>query len=793
MSTTDSIDPTTAARGAWGGQAIRRGIVGAGCLGLVRLGLTWTPASAAELWPVRLGELDHALLGALAVAAACLVASALASASPRLARVLAVPLVFVTLLGWPAHVPIARLADTIGAEPWHALVALVAAILGAGYLTPGTGARPVPRAALAAGALALIGALSAGPWMARRVERGLPALGGERTVLSLLGDPSLLDVRTENPDRPVRVSTFAAHSLTQFDSGNLPMLETVAPAEVRIVIPRTSPGAVLRLAAGIASDSYVSSERTSVVLDARFENAAPEVARLTTWEGASAQRRTWKRAEIPVGAGGTLVLRSTFDGPPAEAPRAGFGLLEIVRPVEGRRTLASRRAPNVVLVVIDTLRADRLGVYGHERHPSPELDALAGRGTLFGTAYSSASWTWPSTASLLTSLSPPEHGVTDPTSCYVSDGLVTLAEVFQDHGFTTAAFSSNPLVSADKNFDKGFESFREYRWDPASVVLGDASDWLRRMGRYRFFLYLHLIDPHGPYEPDAEFVERFALPVPRRYSESGHKRLVDAVRLSRDVDYAQLERNSEYLSSLYDGEVATADKALGGLFALLEELGLAERTVIAVTSDHGEEFLDHGMMGHGRQVYPESVEVPLILAGPGVPRGARVDVPVENRFLGPTLFGLAGVSPRDNLAGKPDLLDRADLDLRGSEPIFFSSALGWWPGEGARPLFAVRHGALLLIWSAPIPANGDVGARDELAALFDLARDPDTRQNVAADRPGEVERLSGLIEGWLESGARVRPTVFDGGAEVREMLEDLGYLGGAEEPKPTEPAEETHD
>ncbi len=762
------------------GSALARAGLAAGFLALVRLGLCFVPPAPGMRGPARAGDVFFAFELVLAAAAAALVALFSCAATARshvLLRVVAPSLacaaLFAVLLGWPVQLPASMLPDAVVGRWIHALVAGGAALL-ATAIAVGSLVRSTSRPSRRLGLGALVGVASvATAWaVAHRARAELPRIEAEEVVFTLLDSGVTREVILENERGRVAVSSFAANRLTQLDSGTLPLLAMVPPAEVEIRIPPSAPDARLRMALGIAEDSYVSEGRTKVGLSAVFEGVEVLAAELTTWAGAAPQERTWRRAEVPVGAGGTLVLRATFDGPDGEAPRAGFGLLEVVRSVQVERTVASRRRPNAVLVVVDTLRADRLKSYGHTRPTSPALDRLAARGTLFETAFSAASWTWPSTTSILTSLSPPEHGVLDQTACYLSEELTTVAEVFQGAGFTTAAFVANPLVSADKNFDKGFQTFREYRWDSATRVVRDAKEWLREMGRYRFFLYVHIVDPHGPYEPDADLAERFGRPMPRGYSPSAQEALVDLLRASsEDVDLPRLERFSKYLSSLYDAEVATADRALGTLFEALGRLGLADRTVIAVTSDHGEEFLEHGMMGHGRQVFEESVRVPLILSGPGVPRGRRVTHPVENRFLAPTLLELCGVEPRENLARRPDLLAGPGDPGLARGPIFFGSDLGWWPGEGSRLLRAVLDGGEFLIWSPPRE-----GQRD-LFALYDLERDPGAANDLSDERPGDVVRLRKAISEWWESSSRIRPTVVGGDREVRSLLEELGYIG----------------
>lgn len=769
---------------ASGAQILSRGLTLGAVLGLARLALIWMPASSEELWPVRLADLGSAPAALLCVLATSTLAAYLASRRSLVGCVLAFVALWIGLSGWPVIEVELRPVEWLRREPMHAGAALLSALAATFWL-----ARTRQSLSMGVAALAPAVVLAGAFYVSLQTGKDLPKLHGERVLFNLITDEEARTVIRENPDFPVRTSSFAAHTVTQFDSGNLPVLELTPPAQVRLSVPAGGPGAVLRFSAGIAADSYTSEQKTRVELEATLDGKPVLQAGLSTWSKTAAKKRVWHRAEVEVPTGGELVLTSSYNGR-GEPPTAGFGLLEVSVPVRGHRTLATPHEPNVILILIDTLRADRLSIYGNAQESSPGIDALARNGVVFDRAYSSASWTWPSTASVLTSLLPPEHGVLNNTACYLSDALLTVPEVFQDAGFTTAGFVSNPLVSADKNFDQGFEFFKGYRWEPAVPVLADASEWLGRMGRYRFFLYLHLVDPHAPYEPEQVDLERFGSPEPEDFSAEAQKQMVDAIRLGNEYDHQRLGRFSEYLSNLYDGEVATADRAIGALLTQLERMGLADRTIVAVTSDHGEEFLEHGMLGHGRQLFDESVRVPLILSGPGIARGERTETRVENRFLGPSLLRLAGVEARENLKGRPFLLDPEELQLLESQPTYLGSELGWWPGHGQAPLYGVQQDNWFYVWSPSLAAaaaeaaesgEGEAGQEQMFHSLFDLNLDPEAKRDVASEHPEVARRLAQMITDFLDASKAVRPTVFDGGSAVSEELKGLGYLASDEE------------
>jgi len=611
------------------------------------------------------------------------------------------------------------------------------------------------------------------PALAGCGDLGLGEMDVEEVRLSLVASEELRTVVTENPASPVRADMMMPLGKSHTDAGILPTLRLAPPAEVAIDL-RPLPGAELRFAAGIGLDSYAE-ERGDVRFEVAWNGAVAFDQTLATGPDVPREDRVWHRASLPIDAGGQLVLRTSLvgDAPSTTPADAGFGLLEVVTRTKVGRTRGSEDEPSVVLITIDTLRADVLSAYGYERETSPAIDALAERGLLFERAYAPSPWTWPSTASILTGLTPPEHGLLDYESCYLSDELVTLAEAFQHAGFTTAAYAANPLIVANKNFDQGFERFKAFEWSPAREVMPEALRFLERKGHLRFFLYLHLIDPHGPYEPEIEFREAWAPPEPEGMGRE-HRPfapLLKAWYAGEAFDDERLWRMTAYKKALYDGEVATVDRQIGELLNKLDELDLTETTIVALTSDHGEEFLENGMLAHGKQLYDGSVRVPLILAGPGIPEGERSSARVENRHVGGTLLELADVEPSVRYPHGQNLVDRA-VDSPTNDPIFFTNRRGRWLDWDAGRSFdvlglhAVDVGRERLIWTE----DGDH------RKLFDLEADPGAQNDLAAKRPEDVERLVELVRGWLADGASRSPDALDGGEIVADQLRALGYL-----------------
>jgi len=293
----------------------------------------------------------------------------------------------------------------------------------------------------------------------------------------------------------------------------------------------------------------------------------------------------------------------------------------------------------VILISIDTLRADHLGAYGYERDTSPAIDRLASEGTLFERTYSHGAWTLPTHASLFTSQIPSEHGVIRGNR-KIRESLVTLPETLQANGFQTQGFSAVGLVSHQFGFEQGFDSFSYQMGATAEGTIDQVIDWLRDERRGSFFLFVHFFDPHDPYWPaDPQYRSLFD---PSYRGDAGRKpEAFENLRVSNPGGRLS-EREFEHLMALYDGEIRYVDHHLARLFAALEAPDLQDAFVV-VTADHGEEFRDHGGLGHARSLYEEMVHVPLVIRGPGIPRGVRVKTPARHIDVAPTLLDVLGL------------------------------------------------------------------------------------------------------------------------------------------------------
>ncbi len=411
---------------------------------------------------------------------------------------------------------------------------------------------------------------------------------------------------------------------------------------------------------------------------------------------------------------------------------------------------------HVILISVDTLRADRLGTYGYSLPTSPALDSLAQAGVVFEDASSTAPWTLPAHATLFTGLYPSRHGVV--TARHALDRqLPTLAEILAERGYETRAIVNGYWL---KRLGRGFGRYlfiggSDRPEGAAPLITDTAIRWLELERNQPLLLFLHYFDVHSDYRPLPRYQRMFA-PPPGRIDGSTDQ-LVAVNRGEIQLDAADLRR----LALLYDAGIRQLDDELARLFHFLRSEGWLERSYVIVTSDHGEEFLEHGGVLHTRTHYREILRVPLIWLGPDLPAGVRVATPVSLVDVFPTLLGLLGIpAPGSDGTDLRPLWERAD---------------GGWP---ERPLFAetgpglfedqrrsVRRGRYKLI----------VDTAADAAELYDLAADPGEQRNLSADRPELVNALAADLERLGEQRLSA-PLAPPPPPEVREQLRALGYV-----------------
>ncbi len=363
--------------------------------------------------------------------------------------------------------------------------------------------------------------------------------------------------------------------------------------------------------------------------------------------------------------------------------------------------------PDVLLICLDTVRADHLGCYGYERRPTtPHLDALARDAVLFADASAAAGWTKPSVPSFLTGCWPLEHGVYEgsarasegETTDLLPEKAHTLAEAFAEAGYATAAFVHNAQLRRGNGFEQGFETYEEGNFD-AREIRWRAKDWLdERAAEKPFFLYLHFLDAHFPCPVPDEYAGMFAEGADLSlFRGDDWKALRDDVNDGRRT-LSSAER--EALEALYDGAIRYIDDELGRLFDALERDGSSQDLIVCVIADHGEEFLEHGRIGHGHGLYETLLHVPWLLRVPSR-KPARVEEPVTLVDLHPTLLAAAGVRTAARTAGVDRLSEAAD-----PTPIFAEHKE---PGGYVQSL---REGRWKLVRRF-LPSAADAGAESD--------------------------------------------------------------------------------
>lgn len=394
---------------------------------------------------------------------------------------------------------------------------------------------------------------------------------------------------------------------------------------------------------------------------------------------------------------------------------------------------------NVIIYLVDTLRADHLGCYGGSV-ATPAVDALAKEGILFENALAQAPWTKASVASLFSGRYPSSTGLNDFADV-LSPELVTLAELFGQGGYETAAFTTNPLLEPGAGFEQGFESFHllkaATKAREMNAAIFDLLD--NRITERPLFLYVHTLEPHIPYDPPAEFKGPHQSLTAEELSQLRPK-LWNAQRRGQKPPLSETEQAR--IRGLYQGEVLSSDLAFGAFVAGLKERGLYQDSVIVFLSDHGEELLEHGYLEHLNAIYEESLRVPLILRPPVKwklePR--RVTNPIGLLDVAPTLLDWCGLPSPPDCQGQAYNPGRA-WPLR---PVFFEAK----GGQDNSPTGVVRDQDLLGVRQGTwvlLRARACIGRWLPALELFDLTADPQQQQDLSSELPATLLRLESLL------------------------------------------------
>ncbi len=427
---------------------------------------------------------------------------------------------------------------------------------------------------------------------------------------------------------------------------------------------------------------------------------------------------------------------------------------------------------NVVFILADTLRADHLGAWGYERPTSPFLDRFAAENLQFRQARSQAACTFPSTNSLLTSRAPFEF-LQEETRPGIPPQIPSIAEILQRHGYSTGAVSSSPIVRATPGkhnpvggYGRGFDVFNEQcEWYPSDCVTQVSTQLIDEELEEPFFLYAHYLDPHDPFIARKEHRGRFASEYtgPHEFIAKGDPNPIAEMIRAGTADELLSEEDLQHLVDLYDEDIYSLDVGLEALYANLEERGILDRTIIILTSDHGEEFLEHGYIKHCYTVYGTETHIPMLMSLPGKDPAA-FDAAVQNLDLVPTLLDYLG------LPSEPTMEGRSLRPLIEGEPFenLAFSTMGVYRGVDD-----ARHRVIYDL-------SGKSGI--EGWSLYDLEADPGETENQLKENAREkaiiFRELREQLLRWTEKeeveGLEER---LDRAKEIENELRELGYLG----------------
>ncbi|MSR46272.1 MAG: hypothetical protein EXS13_04295 [Planctomycetes bacterium] len=580
--------------------------------------------------------------------------------------------------------------------------------------------------------------------------------------------PPLRGRESESPHPCVRHVTLGAETRRAL---------LLAPGSVVDFPVDIAPGDELVFATGMVELAGAGPGRVPPTLEASWIDSAGAVHTLTGPKAESnsalTDRFVERRFMLPIAAAGAGTLR--FAAPvPADAGLLATSPTALALVAEPTIEHARRStAPNVIVYLVDTLRADRCTPWRSDRDTTPHLARMAAEGVLFERAYSQAPWTRPSVATLFSGVVPSFHGAA------AGSGLPwqteTLAERMRAAGLTTAAFVCNPQVSgATLAFEQGFGTLvtigrTEARELPrADVITPQVIEWIDAHRQQPFFLYVHTLDPHAPYSPPAATAGRWS---------GGYRGALKPV-MTTDLERRKplTATDLRYANDLYDEEIAFADAELGRLCDHLRQIGAWDDTLIVFVSDHGEEFADHDHFGHGRRLWDELLQVPLVIKpdrreGASGAAGVRVAAPVRMLDVMPTVLARVGAPPdAATLMG----VDLSESFASGTVPDLDVVAEYW---NRARRLTSLRAGRWKLLRT--------IGDDDDAAAaaplLFDLEADPGERTDLAGERSDIaarlLERLTATFAGWDRAGfARREARSERFTAEEEAALRALGYL-----------------
>lgn len=418
---------------------------------------------------------------------------------------------------------------------------------------------------------------------------------------------------------------------------------------------------------------------------------------------------------------------------------------------------------NVIVLMVDTLRADHLGCYGHWRDTSPNLDGFARRCAVFKNHFAHASRTGPSVASLITSLHVQSHGVVNPLLRrdgigVLEESITTMAEVLKKAGYSCRAAVSNPNVYPRYGFAQGFDIYAPVHIHAgAEQINALAAPWIEEM-ESPFFLYLHYMDPHSPYGAPPPLDRLFLDPEYSGPFTGEHAQLDEVIEGNLNGDDA----DQRHLMALYDQDIFYWDKVFGELLRYLEDKKLLENTMVIVVSDHGEEFFEHGGLLHGYTLYREQLHVPLVLFTPGL-SPIEVEATSRNIDVLPTVLDLLQIPPPAELQGQSllPLMDGQKLEL----PVLAQTGIRAARTTKVRSFQAGGWKYIENLFPEELPVE-----------LYHLSADTGEKDNLNDSHAEMAAEVKQSMEAFAERFPRRQSRSVTLDEEGLEMLKELGYI-----------------
>ena len=473
----------------------------------------------------------------------------------------------------------------------------------------------------------------------------------------------------------------------------------------------------------------------------------------------------WWLGKKPIRLGVSLVAFAVAVFAPLFAPLA-LGTRLVPQLPANTDSASSHPVKHVILITIDTLRRDALGCYNANTANTPHIDQFARDSVLFTNAFSSAPWTYPAVASILTGLAPRVHQLIDGRT-KLPENVPTMAEYMRSAGYYTAALGYNSILLPRSRLDRGFQ---EYNWFPSQALTvknfevglthelsnmtfirkpstaqltDQAIQWFKDNAQQDAFFWLHYFDPHIPYMPPAEF-----LPTDPKQRAMGA--LFWDVKLARGGGVARTAEERAWIRALYDGEVRYMDAEIGRLLDSLKKLGIYDDALIVLTTDHGEEFWDHDRFEHGPTLFNELIHVPFLIKLPQDHRGKTVDACVTTQAIMPTILNLCGVAPNAAEALPPPLSPLLDDAQEASHKAAASPE-----AYNEQPIFS--GASLFHDHAESVIFNHMKYIRQTISGhemLFNLKEDPKELNSLAAQDPQNLDKGRQLLDAQLEAAPR---------------------------------------